>query len=155
MYARILVAVDESPHATHAVTHAAGLAKSLSAALRIVHVADMGWLPLGPELAIDIDIEAIAKVRRADGEKILAAAREAARSAGVEAETRLLETATPTQRITAVIADEAAHWPADVIVLGTHGRRVVERLLLGSVADGVARLSTVPVLLIPWTETGR
>ena len=148
MYSRILVAVDESPHAGHALTHAAGLAKGLSAALRIVHVADMGWLPLGPELAIDI--EAVAKARRAAGEKILAAAREAARATEVEAETRLLETATPTQRIAAAIADEAARWPADVVVLGTHGRHGVERLLLGSVAEGLARLSAVPVLLIPW-----
>jgi len=145
--------VDESPHAGHAVTHAAGLAKGLSAALRIVHVVDMGWLPLGPELAVDI--EAIAKARRAAGEKILTAAREAARTAGVEAETRLLETATPTQRIAAAIADAAAGWPADVVVLGTHGRRGVERVLLGSVAEGVARLSAVPVLLIPQPTAGR
>jgi len=153
VYTRILVAVDESPHAGHAVTHAAGLAKGLSAALRIVHVVDMGWLPLGPELAVDI--EAIAKARRAAGEKILTAAREAARTAGVEAETRLLETATPTQRIAAAIADAAAGWPADVVVLGTHGRRGVERVLLGSVAEGVARLSAVPVLLIPQPTAGR
>jgi len=151
VYTRILVAVDESPHAGHAVTHAAGLAKGLSAALRIVHVVDMGWLPLGPELAVDI--EAIAKARRAAGEKILTAAREAARTAGVEAETRLLETATPTQRIAAAIADAAAGWPADVVVLGTHGRRGVERV--GSVAEGVARLSAVPVLLIPQPTAGR
>jgi nucleotide-binding universal stress UspA family protein len=147
MYARILVAVDEGPHATHAVTHAAGLARRLSAALRVIHVVDMGLLPLGPELAIDID--AIAKARRAAGEKILVAAREAARAAGAEAETTLVETATPTQHVAAAIADEAASWPADVVVLGTHGRRVVERLLLGSVAEGVARRSTVPVLLVP------
>ncbi|OGI44029.1 MAG: hypothetical protein A2150_02320 [Candidatus Muproteobacteria bacterium RBG_16_64_11] len=147
MYARILVAVDEGAHAAHAVTHAAGLAKRLSAALRIIHVVDMGLLPLGPELAIDID--AIAKARRAAGEKILVAAREAARAAGAEVETTLVETATPTQHVAAAIADEAASWPADVVVLGTHGRRVVERLLLGSVAEGVARRSTVPVLLVP------
>jgi nucleotide-binding universal stress UspA family protein len=153
MYTRILVAVDDSPHASHAVTHAAALARGWSAALRIVHVVDMGWLPLGPELAIDLD--AIAKLRRTVGEKILEAAREAARAAGVEAETRLLETATPTQRIAATIADEAAGWPADVVVLGTHGHRVVERLLLGSVAEGLARLSTVPVLLVPLPEAGR
>lgn len=50
---------------------------------------------------------------------------------------------------TSVIADEAASWPADLIVLGTHGHKGVERLLLGSVAEGVARLSSIPVLLIP------
>jgi nucleotide-binding universal stress UspA family protein len=118
-----------------------------------MHVVDMGWLALGPELAIDI--EAIAKARRAAAEEILDAAREVARAAGLAAETRLVETGTPTQRVAAAIADEAASWPADVVVLGTHGRRVVERLLLGSVADGVARLSTVPVLLVPRQETGR
>jgi len=153
MYSRILVAVDESPHTEHTVRHAAGMAKGLSAALRIIHVVDMGLLPLGPELAIDID--AIARARRAAGEKILATARDAARAAGIEAETKLLETATPMQRIAAAIADEAAGWPADVVVLGTHGRRVVERLLLGSVAEGVARLSIVPVLLVPRQVTGQ
>jgi nucleotide-binding universal stress UspA family protein len=152
MYSRILVAVDGSSHAEHAVDYGAGLAKQLSAALRIVHVVDMGTLPLWPELAIDID--AISKARRAAGEKVLESARERARTAGIEAETRLLETATPTQRVSTVIADEAASWPADVVVLGTHGRRGVERLLLGSVAENVARLSTVPVLLVPWPETG-
>jgi nucleotide-binding universal stress UspA family protein len=149
MYSRILVAVDGSQTSEHALRHAIGLAKSLSATLGVVHVVDMGWLALGPELAIDI--EAIAKARRAAGEEILGAAREVA----LAAEARLVETGTPTQRVPAAIADEAASWPADVVVLGTHGRRVVERLLLGSVAEGVARLSTVPVLLVPRQETGR
>lgn len=153
MYSRILVAVDESPHAEHAVRHAAGMARGLSATLRIIHVVDMGWLPLGPELAIDL--ETLTKARRASGEKILAAARASARAAGVEAEAALVETATPTQHVAAAIADEAARWRADVVVLGTHGRRVVERLLLGSVAEGVARLSTVPVLLVPQPAAGR
>lgn len=147
MYSHILVAVDGSPNSEHALDHAIGLAKGLSATLCIVHVADMGWLPLGPELAIDID--ALLKARRAAADNILAAARECVQAAGLEAEARLLETATPTQHIASVIADEAASWPADLIVLGTHGRKGVERLLLGSVAEGVARLSSIPVLLIP------
>jgi nucleotide-binding universal stress UspA family protein len=147
MYSRVLVAVDGSAASEHALRHTIGLATSLSAMLAVVHVVDMGWLALGPELAVDID--ALAKARRAAGEAILGAAREVARAAGLAAKTRLLETGTPTQRVPAAIVDEAASWPADVLVLGTHGRRVVERLLLGSVAEGVARLSTVPVLLVP------
>jgi len=47
------------------------------------------------------------------------------------------------------IADEADAWPADLVVAGTHGRTGVQRLLLGSVAEGIARVSPVPVLLIP------
>jgi nucleotide-binding universal stress UspA family protein len=153
MYSRILVAVDGSPTSEHALRHAIGLAKGLSAALRVVHVVDMGVLPLGPELAIDIG--AVTKARRTAGEQVLEKARDTCQASGMEPETRLLETETPTQRIAAAIADEAASWPADFVVLGTHGRGVMERLLLGSVAEGVARRSTMPVLLVPWQATRR
>jgi len=147
MYSRILVAIDESPHAERTLQHAADLAKGLSAALRIVHVLDMGWLALGPELAIDLDT--FTQARRAAGEKILASAKEKVRMTGLDAEIKLVETATPTQHIAAAIADEAARWPADLMVVGSHGHRNVERLLLGSVAEGVARRSVIPVLLVP------
>jgi nucleotide-binding universal stress UspA family protein len=147
MYSRILVAVDGSPHSAHALEHAAGLAKSLSASLRLVHVIDIGLLPYGPELSIDID--ALLKARRAAGEKILAAARDSVQAPGIEVDTLLLDTATPVQHVAAALAETASNWPADLLVLGTHGRRGMERWLLGSVAEGVARRSTVPVLLVP------
>lgn len=47
-----------------------------------------------------------------------------------------------------MISDEAKTWLADVIVIGTHGRQGVHRLLIGSVAEGVIRTATVPVLLL-------
>lgn len=147
MYTRILVAVDGSATSEHALRHAIGLAKGLSAALRVVHVVDMGVLPLGPELAIDIG--AVTKARRTAGEQVLEKARATCQAGGIETETRLLETGTPAQRIAAAIADEATAWPADLVVAGTHGRTGVQRLLLGSVAEGIARVSPVPVLLIP------
>jgi nucleotide-binding universal stress UspA family protein len=147
MYARILAGVDGSTQAEHALRHAAGLAKALGAELRIVHVVDMGVLPLAPELALDVD--RLAKARRADGEKLLAAALEQARAAGATAQARLLETGTPAQPIAAVLVEAAASWPADLVVLGARGRGGLERLLLGSVADGVARRSAVPVVLVP------
>jgi nucleotide-binding universal stress UspA family protein len=143
MYARILAGVDGSEPGAHALRHAASLAKALGAELRIVHVVDMGVLPLAPELALDVG--RLTKARRADGEKLLAAA---LAQAGVPAQTRLLETGTPAQAVAAVLVEEAAAWPAAVIVLGARGRGAVERLLLGSVADGVARRSRVPVLLV-------
>ncbi len=147
MYSRILVAIDGSPGATHALQHAVGLAKGLSASLRIIHVVDIGLLPYGPELGIDIDAQLDA--RYAAAEKILAAARDSVQAPELEVETRLLDTATPVQHVAAAIAEAASGWPADLLVLGTHGRRGVERWLLGSVAEGVARRSTVPVLLVP------
>lgn len=147
MYNRILVAVDGSPTSEHALRHAIGLAGEQAATVRVVHVVDMGVLPLGPELAIDTG--AVAKARRAAGEQVIEKARETCQAEGIEVETRLLETGTPAQRIAAAIANEAGAWPADLVVAGTHGRTGVQRLLLGSVAEGITRVSPAPVLLIP------
>jgi len=60
-----------------------------------------------------------------------------------------VETGAPSQRIAAVIAEEVAVWPADPVVTGTHDRTGVQRMLLGSVAEDIARVLPVPVLLIP------
>lgn len=147
MYSRILVAVDGSPNAERALDHAAALAKATSASLRIVHVVDVGLLGYGPELAINV--EGLIEARYAFAQKVLAAARSRAEAAGVAAETAQLDTRDPTVHVAATIAEAAAAWPADLVVLGTQGRRGVERWLLGSVAEGVARRSTVPVLLVP------
>ena len=57
-------------------------------------------------------------------------------------------TALPGQRVGEVIAQEADDAKADLIVIGTHGRRGVSHLILGSVAETVVRAATIPVLLI-------
>jgi len=53
-----------------------------------------------------------------------------------------------------VIVEQATQWPADLIVIGTHGRRGVNRMLLGSDAEQVARMAPVPVLLVRSAEKG-
>src|SRR4030065_1651334 len=121
MYSRIMVAVDGSPHSAHALKHAVSLAKGLTASLRILHVVDIGLLPSEPELSIDFD--ALFEARHAAAEKILAAARDSAQASGLAAEAQLLDRATPTQPVAAAIAEAAASWPADLVVLGTRGRR--------------------------------
>jgi len=146
MYKRIVAAVDGSAYAEDALRHAIALANALGAALRIVHVVDMSWLPVAPELGLDV--AKVAAARRAEGEKVLGEAAEAARRAGVAAESRLVETTTPTQRLAAALIEDAASWRADLLVLGTRGHGGVERLLLGSMADAVARRSSIPVLLV-------
>ena len=50
-----------------------------------------------------------------------------------------------------VIEEEAKQWPADLVVIGTHGRRGIRRLLLGSVAEGLTQISSKPILLIRCT----
>ena len=147
MYKRILAGIDGSPHAEHALAHAVGLAKALGAKLRVVHVVDMGWLPAAPELGIDIG--RLRDARCATAEKLVAAAVDRARMDGVEAEAHVVETGTPVQHTATALVEEATSWGADVVVLGARGRSGIERLLLGSVAAGVAGRSTVPVILAP------
>lgn len=147
MYSRIMVAVDGSETSTYALKQAVELVKNFSAKLRIVHVVDMSWLPIGPELAIDTKV--LSAARRSAGERIISAAHEAVRQAGLETETALIETETPTQHIAEAIAQEASRWPAELLVMGTHGRRGFQRFTLGSVTEKTARLCTEPLLLVP------
>lgn len=147
MYSKILVAVDESDTSRHALQQAIELARTLSSTLRMIHVVDMIWLPIGPEVAIDTG--ALIAARRGAGEKVIAAARDAAKAAGYEAEDALIETDNPAQQVAEVISREASNWGADLVVLGTHGRRGFQHLMLGSVAEQVARRATAAVLLIP------
>ncbi len=148
MFKRILVAVDGSHTSEQALREAARLAGSLQAQLRIVHVVDNVNLNLGMEFPNPTEIwDALAKA----GQDILAKATVLAAEAGVPAETCLLEIDSLGQRIPEMIAAEADAWPADLIVIGTHGRRGLSHLLLGSIAEGVARVATKPVLLIRGT----
>ena len=89
---------------------------------------------------------------RQQGELVLWEAAERAGAYGVTATTALIEAGE--RRVAAAIVDEAASAGADLIAMGTHGRRGVEKLLLGSVAEGVARRAGVPVLPIRKSGAG-
>jgi nucleotide-binding universal stress UspA family protein len=76
-----------------------------------------------------------------------------ARTAGIEPQLRLLES--DGRHVAGGLVEEARQWGADLIVVGTHGRRGFNRLFLGSVAEGVARAAPTSVLLVrrPPSET--
>lgn len=145
MYKHILVAVDGSDASNSALQEAIKLAKEMEARLRIVHIIDVVTLNWDAEFG---DFNAIIKAMSKSGEEILNKALTVAREAGITAEMKLVKIETLGHRITEMIAEEANQWPADLIVIGTHGRRGFNRLLLGSVAEGVVRVVTKPVLLI-------
>ena len=147
MYKKILVPVDGSDTANAALQEAIKLARSESTGLRIIHVADSSAAVWDSEFT-PIDLEQIRESVRSFARGVLEQAQRTAREAGIEAETRLIEMETPGQRVAKVIAEHAREWPADLIVIGTHGRRGIDHFLLGSVAEGVMRLSPVPVLLV-------
>lgn len=145
MFKRILVAVDDSKTAQKALDEAIKLAKQWQAQLRIVHVVDMVTLSW-PEAGYDAS-EVYESFRKA-GREVIAKAEKAASAAHVTAETKMLELDKLAQHVADTITAEADAWPADLIVIGSHGRRGVRRMLLGSVAEGVARIASKPVLLI-------
>ncbi len=143
MYKRILAAVDGSDTSNLALQEAIKLAKEHHSALRLFHVVDLTMAYSAVEAPYVLDYR---KAMEAAGQKVVADCSAPARSAGIEFDTKCVVTFG--KHVYEVIEDEAAEWAADLIVIGTHGRRGIRRLLLGSVAEGVTRVSTKPVLLI-------
>ena len=144
MFKYVLVAVDGSHVAELALQEAVKLAKEFSAQLRVVHVVDevsLNWPEGG-------DFEEFKETFRKSSRKILEKVDAELHKMGMTAETKMIEIETFGHRVADMIAAEAEAWPADLIVIGTHGRRGVNRLFLGSVAESVARVATKPVLLI-------
>jgi nucleotide-binding universal stress UspA family protein len=148
MYKYILVAVDGSDTAKLALREAIKLAKEQRAELRLIHVIDESLIAWDASDAM-VAAETVHNALRKAGQAIVDKALAQVRKADLKAQVVLPETFG--ERIASVIVKEAKRWPADLIVIGTHGRRGVDRLLLGSVAEGVVRLSAKPVLLIRGT----
>ena len=144
MYQRILVPIDGSATSERALQEAVKLASG-KARIRLVYVTEEAY-SLDAEGYAFIDYAALQEAVRRTGERALAQAAEKVRKSGMTAETALLEAAG--ERIANVVDGEARRWPADLIVIGTHGRSGLSRLLLGSVAEGVVRGASVPVLLV-------
>ncbi|MGE5771641.1 MAG: universal stress protein [Hyphomicrobiales bacterium] len=146
MYKHILVAIDGSDTSNLALQESMKLAKEQQAALRLVHVVDETPTYMTTDTAYALaDFQ---KAMREAGQKVLTTCAATARQAGVEVDTKFIVLQTLTQRICDAIIEEAKRWPADLIVIGTHGRHGFNHLLLGSVAEGVIRLAASPVLVI-------
>lgn len=144
-YKHILVAVDGSPVSDRALQEAITLAQALQAQLRIVHVID--------EMVLNLDMgfadmnESLALIQNS-GKQILETATKQAQDKGIKVESTLLKIDSLGVRIGEVIARDAVDAKADLIVMGTHGRRGISRVLMGSVADTVVRVAVPPVLLV-------
>lgn len=149
MYSKILVPVDGSDTSLLGLHEAMRLAKDQKASLRLLHVVH-DFLVAGGHGAAAYTTQ-LRKDLRERGEAILVEAAGIAQWQGVEAETKIVET--PAGSVGALIVEQAEAWPADIIVLGTHGRRGIRRLVMGSDAEYVVRSAPVPVLLVRATKT--
>lgn len=144
-YKRILIPIDGSPTSNKALVAALELARENGGHVRVMHVLDELALISGFEYSGEL-----MKAAREQGQKALDDALAIVQSSGVEGDTHLMET--PGKRLGEAVAEESSAWRADLVVVGTHGRRGLSRVLLGSGAESVLRLTTVPVLVIRGDE---
>lgn len=140
MYKLILIPIDGSETSREAMEEALLLAAEQGADARLIHVCE----PMR-HIVMEGIVDLTHAVRR-QGEQFLAEATERARAYGVQATTALVQAGD--RRVAVAIVDDAAAAGADLIAMGTHGRHGAEHLFLGSVAEGVARRASVPVLLV-------
>ena len=94
----------------------------------------------------DFNVVYMDDVLRENGKKVLHKAEASAHKAGVEADSRMMEAIGG--RVSKFVMQQVKEWPADLIVMGTHGLRGIERLVMGSDAETIVRTSLVPVLLV-------
>lgn len=152
MYKRILVPFDGSEPSQRALHEALKIAKDGGANLRVLHIVDeflLGGSLDASYISTSYYADAIAALQ-ASGKQILQQAAEIARSKGIEPELTLLETIGT--RVADHIVQQANDWQADLIVMGTHGRRGLRRIVLGSDAEWVLRSTPTPVLLVRGAE---
>lgn len=148
MFQRILVALDGSAASNAGFKSALKLAGDQHASLAVLHVVDDTAMAVNfqdgymPASYIDSLYESLRK----NGEAILAKAQATARAAGVDITPILAES--KGQTVAHAIVKQARKSKADVIVLGTHGRRGFSRLVMGSDAEAVLREASVPVILV-------
>jgi nucleotide-binding universal stress UspA family protein len=144
MYSKILVPVDGSETSAAGLNEGVRLAKIHGSQLCVMHIVnefilDCAW-------AAGQYTENLFDVLRQGGKKILDAAEQVALAQGIRP-TRIM-----VESIGGVAADlileQAKEWHADLIVMGTHGRRGIFRLAMGSDAEQVVRGATVPVMLV-------
>ena len=150
MYKRILVPIDGSETSNKALVAALQLARDFSAQVRLVHVVEELTYLTGYDQYSGYSDDLI-KIMRETGAKILSDAMTIAKAAGVEVDNVQFDTLG--ERLGETVADAARRWNADLIVVGTHGRRGVGRVLMGSGAEQIVRLAPVPVLVVRSQES--
>lgn len=144
MYARILVPLDGSPTAERGLREAIEMARTHQSTLVPLHVIDAFPMMLEMASAVSYD-ESVASLKKF-GTDLLDKAKARASEAGVSCDCVLREVTR--QRVAEVIVEETTKNRCTLIVMGTHGRRGLSRIALGSAAEQVVRATDVPVLLV-------
>ncbi|OZI18860.1 hypothetical protein CAL26_14335 [Bordetella genomosp. 9] len=149
MYRHILVAVDGSVTSERALDHAISLARVEDARILAVYIVEY---PSSMYSSAFIDVEPFHDAMVEEARSVLDVAQAKFRDAGVKGAVKMVDAGVLSGTIAEQLADAAAEAGADLVVMGTHGRRGFQRLMLGSVAESFVRLSACPVMLVPHKE---
>ena len=145
MYTNILVPVDGSPTSDRGLDEAIKLAKLTGAQVRLFHAVDLLTYATGMG-SFDAMTGDLIGLLRETGAQILNTCKARVDASGVPVDTAMSEGFDG--RVCDLVVAEAKSWGADLIVLGTHGRRGVGRVFMGSDAEQIVRSAPIPVLLI-------
>jgi len=145
MYQRILVPFDGSPTSLLGLEEAIKLAKLTGASLRVIYQIDELADVTGFESAAIYASDVLPSLRRI-GAGILDQARSRTQAAGVAAQTDMFESCG--RKLDELVMEQVKAWNADLVVIGSHGRRGAARLFMGSDAEQILRTAPVPVLIV-------
>jgi nucleotide-binding universal stress UspA family protein len=144
MYQRILVPVDGSPTSEAGLGEAIKLARLTGAQLRLLHLVDQLPVALSIEGLAAQSVDVLGLLRQA-GQDVLDRAKARVQAESIVVDCVLIDFAGGS--LFEVVMKQVIAWQADLIVIGTHGRRGIGRMLMGSDAEQVVRHATIPVLL--------
>lgn len=141
---KILLAVDDSKHSEAAAQVVLTQARPQDSEVTVLHVVEPMPLLVAREMAAyEPKLETVRRAQLQEAEALVGRTAEALRSKGLKV-TTAVEEGDPKSKI----IDHAAQWHADLVVLGSHGKTGIDRFLLGSVSDAVARHAHCSVELV-------
>ncbi|PWY54317.1 universal stress protein [Legionella qingyii] len=141
MYKQIMVAVDDSNASTLALKEAIKLAKNQNSKIWMIHIIDTLYEG-------DVDRKSFIELTRQKGQEVLNSMKKILSRSKIEFEMKLTELTPSKPKIAEKLVNEATALSADLIVIGTHGRRGIHHILTGSIAEEIIRISKTPVLLV-------
>lgn len=145
MYQHIIAAIDDSDTSTRAIREAVALANASGAELTLVHAVDEALFAHFTHTTL-ANRDAVESALISEGQSVLEKGAEIALEAGMEAKTKLLTSRheSTSDQINRAVIDSKA----DLLVVGSHGRRGVQRLILGSVAERLLKKVGISVLIV-------
>lgn len=145
MYKRILLATDGSHSSDLAVDQAIAIARAMDAEIKALYVVDDADTYFAADY---FDPQEMTGKLASYGREILDATAKRLEQAGIRHTTQLDDKPVAPGQISSTIVADASTWRADLIVMGTHGRRGFRRMLMGSVSEGVLAKAHTPLLLV-------